>query len=53
MNCKLVLLISFFVGYRRKVEAIFENDERFNAIERERDREDLFDTYIGDIRKKV
>lgn len=37
----------------RKVEATFEGDERFNAVERARDREDLFESYVVELRKKV
>ncbi|KMZ70651.1 Pre-mRNA-processing protein 40A [Zostera marina] len=36
----------------RKVESLFEDDERLKAIERLRDREDLFDTYLKDLQKK-
>ncbi|CAM8979235.1 unnamed protein product [Rhodiola kirilowii] len=36
----------------RDALAIFENDERFKAVERVRDREDLFDTYMVELQKK-
>ncbi|KAI4337080.1 hypothetical protein L6164_015535 [Bauhinia variegata] len=35
-----------------KAVSMFENDERFKAVERARDREDLFDTYLMDLEKK-
>ncbi|XP_022941975.1 pre-mRNA-processing protein 40A-like isoform X1 [Cucurbita moschata] len=35
-----------------KAESIFENDERFLAIERDRDRRDLFDGYLEELKNK-
>lgn len=32
---------------------MFEEDERFKAVERPRDREDLFESYLGELQKKV
>lgn len=32
---------------------MFEDDERFSAVERTRDREDLFETYLLELQKKV
>jgi pre-mRNA-processing factor 40 len=32
---------------------MFEEDERFKAIERPREREDLFENYIVELHKKV
>lgn len=32
---------------------MFEGDERFSAVERPRDREDLFESYLDDLQKKV
>lgn len=32
---------------------MFEDDERFKAVEREADREDLFRNYLVDLQKKV
>ena len=32
---------------------MFENDERFKAVERSRDREDLFETCIVELERKV
>lgn len=32
---------------------MFENDERFKAVERARDREDLFDNYMVELERKV
>lgn len=32
---------------------MFENDERFNAVERPRDREDLFESYMVELERKV
>lgn len=36
-----------------KAMSLFENDERFKAVERPRDREDLFDNYIVELERKV
>ena len=36
-----------------KVVALFENDERFKAVERERDRRDLVETYLQELEEKV
>lgn len=36
----------------REAVSMFENDERFTAVERPRDREDLFDGYILELEKK-
>ncbi|RZL15316.1 MAG: hypothetical protein EOO89_13620 [Pedobacter sp.] len=36
-----------------KAVTIFENDERFTAVERNRDREDLFESYIVELERKV
>ncbi|KAF9601475.1 hypothetical protein IFM89_020242, partial [Coptis chinensis] len=35
-----------------KAIAIFEDDERLNAVERVRDREDLFESYLAELKKK-
>uniref|UniRef100_A0A2P2MEM0 Pre-mRNA-processing protein 40A isoform X3 n=1 Tax=Rhizophora mucronata TaxID=61149 RepID=A0A2P2MEM0_RHIMU len=35
-----------------KAVSLFENDERFKAVERARDREDLFDNYIVELERK-
>ncbi|XP_024006022.1 pre-mRNA-processing protein 40A isoform X3 [Eutrema salsugineum] len=35
-----------------KAMSLFENDERFKAVERQRDREDLFDNYIVELERK-
>ncbi|XP_004289761.1 PREDICTED: pre-mRNA-processing protein 40A-like [Fragaria vesca subsp. vesca] len=35
-----------------KLESLFENDERFKAVERDRDRRDLFDSYLEELQKK-
>lgn len=32
---------------------MFENDERYKAVERARDREDLFESYIVELERKV
>lgn len=32
---------------------MFEDDERFTAVERSREREDLFEGYIAELQKKV
>jgi hypothetical protein len=36
-----------------KVATLFENDERFYAVERERDRRDLIETYLQELEEKV
>lgn len=36
-----------------KAASMFENDERFKAIERARDREDLFESYMVELERKV
>lgn len=35
-----------------KAVTMFENDERFSAVDRSRDREDLFETYLVELQKK-
>ncbi|XP_023644835.1 pre-mRNA-processing protein 40A isoform X1 [Capsella rubella] len=35
-----------------KAMTLFENDERFKAVDRSRDREDLFDNYIVELERK-
>ncbi|XVF36456.1 hypothetical protein REPUB_Repub19eG0060200 [Reevesia pubescens] len=35
-----------------KAQSLFENDERFKAVERARDQEDLFEYYIVDLERK-
>ncbi|CAL5209808.1 unnamed protein product [Lathyrus oleraceus] len=35
-----------------KAIAIFENDERFKAVERERDRKDMFDSFLEELSNK-
>lgn len=32
---------------------MFENDERFKALERERDRKDMFDDHLDELKQKV
>ena len=41
-----------FFGNRKAVK-IFSDDERFKAIERTRDREDMFEEYLAELEKKV
>jgi hypothetical protein len=36
-----------------KAVSMFENDERFKAVERTRDREDLFESYMVELERKV
>jgi hypothetical protein len=36
-----------------KAMSLFENDQRFKAVDRPRDREDLFDNYIVELERKV
>ncbi|XP_050943435.1 pre-mRNA-processing protein 40A isoform X1 [Cucumis melo] len=35
-----------------KAESIFENDERFQAVERDRDRRDLFESFLEELKNK-
>nr|XP_048336341.1 pre-mRNA-processing protein 40A isoform X2 [Ziziphus jujuba var. spinosa] len=35
-----------------KAESLFESDERFKAVERDRDRRDLFENHVEELRKK-
>lgn len=35
-----------------KAQSLFENDERFKAVERARDREDIFENYVVDLERK-
>ncbi|KAF5448316.1 hypothetical protein F2P56_028863 [Juglans regia] len=35
-----------------KAVSMFENDERFKAVERDRERRDLFDNYLGELKEK-
>lgn len=42
---------NFFIT--SKALSLFENDERFKAVDRPRDREDLFDNYIVELERKV
>lgn len=35
-----------------KVQTMFEDDERFEAIEREKDRKDMFENYIEELKQK-
>ncbi len=36
-----------------KAVTMFENDERFKAVERERDRRDLFDAHLQELEGNV
>ena len=36
-----------------KAESLFESDERFKAVERDRDRRDLFESHIEELKKEV
>jgi hypothetical protein len=36
-----------------KAVTLFENDERFKAVERERDRKDLIETHLQELEEKV
>lgn len=36
-----------------KAVTMFENDERFKAVDRARDREDLFESYMVELERKV
>ena len=43
---------SYFVVISKAI-TMFENDERFNAVEKSRDREDLFESYMVELERKV
>ena len=42
-----------FIYLISKAVTLFENDERFKAVERARDKEDLFESYIVELERKV
>ncbi|XP_048616498.1 pre-mRNA-processing protein 40A isoform X1 [Brassica napus] len=48
--CDVCANINFFLT--SKALSLFENDERFKAVDRPRDREDLFDNYIVELERK-
>lgn len=52
-----VIKLSFLMGKFElsfsKVATMFEEDERFKAVERERDRRDLFENFIDELKEKV
>lgn len=53
-SCGLYMLSNTKAFYLcSKAVAMFENDERFKAVERVRDREDLFDNYMVELERKV
>jgi pre-mRNA-processing factor 40 len=41
------------VNHCSKAILMFEEDERFKAVERPREREDLFENYVVELHKKV
>ena len=43
----------FFGSLCSKAILMFEDDERFKAVERPREREDLFENYLVELHKKV
>jgi hypothetical protein len=43
----------FFCSLCSKAILMFEDDERFKAVERPREREDLFENYLVELHKKV
>jgi hypothetical protein len=43
----------FLVNHCSKAILMFEEDERFKAVERPREREDLFENYVVELHKKV
>lgn len=49
--CDLCLLMKILMN--SKAESIFEDDERFQAVERDRDRRDLFESYLEELKNKV
>ncbi|KAJ0747641.1 putative FF domain, pre-mRNA-processing factor Prp40 [Helianthus annuus] len=48
----MLFIFAFYSTLYSKVAAIFEDDDRFKAIERLKDREDLYDDYITEREKK-
>lgn len=50
-NIFYALTASF--GVISKAVDMFQDDERFKAVERARDREDLFDNFMVELQKKV
>lgn len=47
------LAIWIFEQSFSKAVSVFENDERFKAVERDRDRRELFDNYLVELKNKV
>lgn len=41
------------LSYFSKAVTMFEDDERYKAVEREKDRKDFFENYIDELRQKV
>jgi len=46
-------IFNFFGNQLSKAIAIFENDERFKAVERERDRKDMIESFLEELLNKV
>ena len=53
LNSFLSLFCSWSFFGSRKAVKIFGDDERFKAVERARDREDMFEEYLAELGKKV
>jgi hypothetical protein len=49
----LLHTLSVLFSLCSKAITMFEDDERFSAVDRPREREDLFENYLVDLQKKV
>jgi len=49
----IILCYQFFWTSLSKAASIFENDERFKAVERDRDRRDMFESFLEELVNKV
>jgi len=47
------MIITILLDALSKAVSIFENDERFKAVERDRDRRDMFDSFLEELLNKV
>ena len=53
MIMTIILCYWFFWTSLSKAVSIFENDERFKAVERDRDRRDMFESFLEELLNKV
>ncbi|KAK7353271.1 hypothetical protein VNO80_18715 [Phaseolus coccineus] len=53
LNDNYYSLLLIFLDSLSKAMSIFENDERFKAVERDRDRRDMFESFLEELLNKV